>query len=579
MSANLAYQGLILINDVCRKNFKIPAANLPTSIRMAIFLASSLLLTLQAYGQNTPQLPLGINLDSINYYAEAPAFLDLKKSSSEWLTYNVNGPTPWYTQKLNKIETDLQGYPLEIPAKIAHEAPQGVRFLINNQNPGKFRFLYDGEGKFEFNIGGAVKQENGNTFLHLDGTGRTSWINIIQSTKGNHVRNIRIIPADLDPAQLNPVFDPQYLKGLKSFHCIRFMDWMATNNSIQDTWASRQQPGYHTQANDKEVAIEYAIQLCNQLKAHAWFCVPHKADDDYIRKFALLVRDSLDPSLKVYIEYSNEIWNWMFSQAHYVLENAPGAINTYVSEDLKKINPGQADHPEKDAYMMQRVFKIWKEVFQGPHADRLIRVAAVQHQWVDNTRRILGYLFKKNDKGHPLLTHFTSTSLGNGCDAVSPAGYFSFNEEDKQRWLGMKPQEVTPNLILSTVLEEYEKVSGIYTQQTAEFAKAWGVDFVVYEGGQHFLPLQHQEGSPYNNAVWDAEIHPKMYDLYMKAFGKHASPEVNCKLFCAFSYVSQRKNLWGSWGHLEKLEQLQQKDKIRLLAPKYSALLEANSPK
>jgi hypothetical protein len=357
------------------------------------------------------------------------------------------------------------------------------------------------------------------------------------------------------------------------------MDWMATNNSVQNTWDSRQHTDYHTQSNNKGVAIEYAIQLCNHLKADAWFCVPHKADDDYIRQFALLVRDNLNPSLKVYVEYSNEIWNWMFSQAHYVLENAPGAINAYVSEDLKKINPATADHPEKDAYMMQRVFRIWKEVFQGPQAKRLVRVAAVQHVWVDNTRRILEYLFKKSAKGYPVNTHLTSTSSGQGCDAVSPAGYFSFSDEDKQRWLKMTPQEVTSNLILTTVLEEYEKVSGIFTQQTADYAKAWEVDFVVYEGGQHFLTLQHQEDSPYNKPVWDAEIDPKMYDLYMKAMAKHASPEVNCKLFCAFSYVSKRKSIWGSWGHLEKLQQLQNLDTIKQAAPKYKAIIDSNSPK
>lgn len=32
---------------------------------------------------------------------------------------------------------------------------------------------------------------------------------------------------------------------------------------------------------------------------------------------ALLLRDTLDPGLKVYLEYSNEIWNWQFEQTHY----------------------------------------------------------------------------------------------------------------------------------------------------------------------------------------------------------------------------------------------------------------------
>ncbi len=550
-----------------------------SSIRLACLLASSVMLPISIFSQNPPQLPIGINLDSLNYYMMATAFVDLKKTSSEWITFNLTGETPWDTQKRNQIETDAQGYPLEIPAKKNLSHPQGVRFLINNQNPGHYKFLYDGEGKFEFLVGNHIHQKDGITYFSLDGSGGNTWINILESKRGNHVRNIRIVPAVHESETSMPLFDPLYLEGLKTFHCLRFMDWMATNNSIQDTWSSRQHPDYHTQGNDRGVAIEYAISLCNQLKADAWFCVPHKADDDYIRQFAVLVRDTLDPTLKVYLEYSNEIWNWMFSQSHYVLDNAPGAINSYVTADLKKINPASADHPEKDAYMMQRVFNIWQEVFQGIHAKRLARVAAVQHVWVDNSKRILAYLFKKDEKGQPLNNPITSTSLGKGCDALAPAGYFSFSDPDKQRWLAMAPTEVTPDLILSRVLEEYEEVSGIFTQETAACAKAWGVDFLVYEGGQHFLPLQSQENSPYNEAVWDAQIHPKMYDLYIKALSKHATPEVNCKLFCAFSYVSKRQSLFGSWGHLEKLQQLQHMEKLKLTAPKFSALIETNTNK
>ena len=91
------------------------------------------------------------------------------------------------------------------------------------------------------------------------------------------------------------------------------------------------------------------------------------------------------------------------------------------------------------------------------------------------------------------------------------------------------------------------------------------------------MALQPQQDSPYNNAVWDAQIHPKMYDIYMKAFAKHASPEVKCKLFCAYYYVGKRKTIWGSWGHLESLEQLKDLGNIHQVAPKYSALIDANT--
>jgi hypothetical protein len=45
----------------------------------------------------------------------------------------------------------------------------------------------------------------------------------------------------------------------------------------------------------------------------------------------------------------------------------------------------------------------------------------------------------------------------------------------------------------------------------------------------------------------------------------------------AFSYVGQRESKYGSWGHLESLDQLNQN--LMQVAPKYQALLDANIPK
>lgn len=53
----------------------------------------------------------------------------------------------------------------------------------------------------------------------------------------------------------------------------------------------------------------------------AWVCVPHLADENYIRSMAQLFRANLDPDLKIYVEYSNETWNWIFQQTHYLNDN------------------------------------------------------------------------------------------------------------------------------------------------------------------------------------------------------------------------------------------------------------------
>lgn len=528
------------------------------------------------HANETPQLPIGMNVGSYNYYTPQTIFKDVMKSASHWITFNLSKSSQWNTKKSDRLELDEQGYPLEIPAIMQDGPPQGVRFLINSNYKGRFRFLYDGEGDFRFKV--PTVKENGQIFIILDGKGKNKWIEILRSKRGNHIRNIRILPEDQSENSDDHPFHPLFLEGLKPFHCLRFMDWMRTNGSVQTTWGTRSKTNYYSQGLRKGIAIEYAIQLCNLLKCDAWFCIPHKADDDYIRKFAILVRDTLDPSLKVYLEYSNEIWNWMFSQSHYVLENAPGAKDQYVIDDLKKIHPETKSHPEKDAYMMQRVLGIWKEIFGEEHNHRLVRVAAVQHSWHDNTRRILTYLFKRDQYGNSVSGGKYVTSTGEGCDAVSPAAYFSYIKDDHDRWIDMDPDQVTPEMILDAVEKRYDKRSGLWTDRTAKYVNGWNVDYIVYEGGQHMQPFKQKEWD-YNHAIWDAQIHPIIYDMYMKLFRNLTSSEVNCKLFCAFSYVSKRKSRWGSWGHLENLDQILDMKNIGKVAPKYVALIDANTPK
>ena len=64
------------------------------------------------------------------------------------------------------------------------------------------------------------------------------------------------------------------------------------------------------------------VDLCNRLKINPWLCVPHLASDDYVRRFAEIVKRDWDPPLKVYVEYSNEVWNGIFEQHRYAKKQA-----------------------------------------------------------------------------------------------------------------------------------------------------------------------------------------------------------------------------------------------------------------
>ena len=126
------------------------------------------------------------------------------------------------------------------------------------------------------------------------------------------------------------------IKGLISkFGTIRFMDYLATNANAQVNWSDRVPPAYASyvvaDANygwqGKGSPWEYATLLCNETGRDMWICIPAGATDAYVANVANLIAfggdginpytsphaspayPPLNPSLKLYVEYSNEVWN------------------------------------------------------------------------------------------------------------------------------------------------------------------------------------------------------------------------------------------------------------------------------
>jgi hypothetical protein len=139
-----------------------------------------------------------------------------------------------------------------------------------------------------------------------------------RSNPTNHVRHIRLWMPGFENAA-SP-FHPLFKERLEPFPYFRFMDWGATNGSEQKDWADRKDPRAMRQTSP--VAYEFMIQLCNEMNRDAWICVPHLATDDYVRQLAKLLNAQLKPDRKIYVEYSNEIWNPAFKQTRYLWDIA-----------------------------------------------------------------------------------------------------------------------------------------------------------------------------------------------------------------------------------------------------------------
>ena len=162
----------------------------------------------------------------------------------------------------------------------------------------------------------------------------------------------------------NP-WQPQFLRELAPYHVLRFMDWNLTNDADnpQSRWTTRKQ---RNQAQNEPVAFEWQIDLCNLAKKDYWVNVPHAANPAYITQLALLIRDQLSPQLRVYVEWSNEIWNGSFPQREYARVKA---------QQLGL--PGDDPAAAYQVYASLRAFDAFDAVF-GKARNRIVKVIAGQ---------------------------------------------------------------------------------------------------------------------------------------------------------------------------------------------------------
>ena len=124
--------------------------------------------------------------------------------------------------------------------------------------------------------------------------------------RGDYLREIKVIHEDYEYAS-DQIFNPEFIEKIQPFDTIRFMDWMETNNSHQGEWSARPTPD-NSIFFGGVASIEEMVELANLTQTNPWFNMPHQATDEYVTNFANYVKENLDPELKVYVEYSNEVW-------------------------------------------------------------------------------------------------------------------------------------------------------------------------------------------------------------------------------------------------------------------------------
>lgn len=174
--------------------------------------------------------------------------------------------------------------------------------------------------------------------------------------------------AGTDFATTTNPWKPQFLSDLAPYGVLRFMDWNLTNdaNNPQAHWATRKQK---TQPQNEPIAFEWQIDLCNRTLKDYWVTVPHESTPSDWQQLAQLIHQQLDPRLRVYVEWSNEVWNGSF------------ASNGYSATKASQLGlPGSDGAESYHVYQSVRLFETFESVF-GANSPRLVKVMAGQAAW------------------------------------------------------------------------------------------------------------------------------------------------------------------------------------------------------
>ncbi len=538
---------------------------------------------------NLPKVAMGTNLAPVSDWSTQLPFIDFFKSSRPWFwegpnttitpTTTTTTTTATGTTTTTITNLDSNGWLSSItpPPNITLTTAKATTVLFSNmigQYPtGSYVVLYDGEGTINYRL--AARK---NTTLSkpgrdvIDVNSSTSggiYLQITSTNTNNYVRNIRVIPQEFENTYtsfysqetFNPstakIFNPVFMNKTEPFSAVRFMDWMRTNGSSQVSWSTRPTLNQAQWGMAGGVPVEVMVALSNQGNFNPWFNMPHMANDDYVRNFATYVRDNLAPGRKVYVEYTNEAWNTLFSQTAWINNQAK----------ISGLNATQW-FARRTAQMVD----IWKQVF-GTQADRVVGVLATQAANIG--------------LGNTAINYLKNTGQLSKIQAIAIAPYFggymgdpAYSTQVQALTVNQLFDELTQGGVIKNSTGTAAVPGGAleqsysWMQNYASLARSNNLELLAYEGGQHLVGYKGvQDNNTIMNLFIAANRDPRMGILYQDYLAKWN--QLGGGLFMNFNDISNPARS-GSWGTLENLGYT---PNANITNPKYGAIMEMTEAK
>lgn len=477
---------------------------------------------------------IGTNLNGLSYWSTELPFLDAFKNAGAWQSGTVSR---WSDER--PLDLDALGWVRSLkPGQVANMALFHDTAKFGGALARRYLVRYDGKGVLDYaELAKLVERRAQSDLIEIESGGGNAVITLTATDPKNYLREVRITP-DGGTAKAGETFNPAFLKSLNGFRALRFALWMLGESpefAPPTRWRKRPTPG-DAAWSAKGAPVEIMVALSNRLQADPWFSLPHEADDDYVRRFAEAVKKSLTPKLKVYLEYSNEVWNDVFPGTAYARKRglALGLSKDPLEATLRFY-----------AKRSVEIFKIWEYVLGK---ERLVRVLAFQSDI------------------SPEYAEEIALSFGDArerVDALAIGPYFgtdlAADAAGVERVRAMTLDELMRELETSSLPKAKEQMLA-----HAAVAKKYGLPLIAYEGGQHLWNMSGQAAPDLDALFTAANRDPRMGALYARYLNDWA--EAGGGLFMHELDCGNFEGA-GNWGALEYLTQ------PRAEAPKYDALL------
>jgi len=292
--------------------------------------------------------------------------------------------------------------------------------------------------------------------------------------------------------------------------------------------------------------------------------MPTAASDDFMRQFAIYVRDHLNPNLRVYLEWSNEAWNW-------------GGYPGWDWSDAYGRLTGVGGFSGYPAYRMVQMFQVWDSVFAEPHlrvdrtASRLVRTLAVQTGWVGRAMEVLDFNGSSLTSGYPNPIA-PGRKAADYADVIAMTNYLGESLGDPKAYVLAHTVAQIFDTLNKEIDSRFSPSGDFY--QCIQGARERGLNAVTYESNVSIY------NDPYDSAVGiklDAmERDSRMKDLYLhllnswKAMGPDSTGK-GATLWNQFidnGWDSASAGRWGHWSARKYMWQPQAE------CPRWEALCE-----